>query len=450
MNCWQRLNISETRDKKLIEQAYLELIQNPDLNDSDKQVLHLAYQQALESSDAEALQTEAENTPIVHSFEPVEKALDNAETQVSHNVAGDSQVTTTNSWSAMIKGALVLAGLYLIAISVMPEQQAKPEVATKLKATDWFEQLADCETLTELTEGDQFDRCLALAEKGSVRAQKRLAWLYFDSNTKENMQLSFDWFNRAGNKDAKALLFSNILLLANGDTAEAKENAFKRIVEMTSRGDAFAEAYLAVIYYLKLNPLPRTVNQTWLMEKAYDRDEGAVSVYDLARIHYNGFDTPTNVNKARQLLLQYSESEFPDSANDIAWLLATLKNEDFVDSDLAFDMAKSVVDDPDHAENYAYVDTLAAAYANLGEFDKAAEIQQQAIELLADEAPELEEEESLELQESFTTRLEKYLAQQPERIFNLQVKRENFFEAIKSDIEGHLLDDAEFSAHKPE
>jgi TPR repeat protein len=446
MNCWQRLNISETRDKTLIEQAYLTQKHSPDLSDADQLDLHIAYQQAIQFADVELV----ENGPVSHSFEPVVNTPNSAAEHANQGQSGSANVPTTNSWSAMIKGALVLAGLYLIAVSIMPDQQAKPDAATKLKATDWFEQLADCEALTELSEDEQFDRCLALAEKGSVRAQKKLAWLYFDSNTKENMQLSFDWFNRAGNSDSKALLFSNVLLLANGDTEEAKLSAFKRIVEMTARGDAFAEAYLAVIYYLELNPIPRTVNQTWLMEKAYSRNEGAVSVYDLARIHYNGFDTPTNIAKARQLLIEYSESEFPDSANDIAWLLATLKNEDFVGSDVALNLAESVVDDPNYSDNYAYVDTLAAAYANIGEFDKATEVQRRAIGLLADAAPDLDEEEALELQKSFDERLEKYLSQQPERIFNLRVKRENFFEAIKSDIEGHLLDDAEFSAHKPE
>lgn len=446
MNCWQRLNISETRDKSIIERAYLAQKYSLDLSDADQQHLRVAYQEAIEFADAEFL----ESASVEHSFEPVAISKDFGGSHVVQQNNEASELPPKNSWSAMIKGALVLAGLYLIAVSVLPEQQAKPDAATKLKATDWFEQLADCEALTDLTESEQFDRCLALAEKGSVRAQKKLAWLYFDSNTKENMQLSFDWFNRAGNSDAKALLFSNILLLANGDTAEAKLSAFKRIVEMTSRGDAYAEAYLASIYYLELNPIPRTVNQTWLMEKAYNRDEGAVSVYDLARIHYNGFDTPTNITKARQLLLQYSESEFPDSVNDIAWLLATLKNEDFVDSEIALSMANSVINDPSHADNYAYVDTLAAAFANTGEFDKAVEVQRRAIGLLSEAVSELEDEEAAELQESFDDRLKKYLSQQPERIFNLQIKRENFFEAIKSDIEGHLLEDAEFSVHKPE
>lgn len=449
MNCWQRLNISETRDITVIEQAYLAQKYSSDLSDSEQQYLHIAYQEALEFANAETV----DSASVVHSFEPVAVDINDGESQSqvsSQPSKSNSDGTASNSWSAMIKGALVLAGLYLIAINVIPEQPAKPETVVKLKSTDWFEQLADCEVLTELTEGEQFDSCKALAEKGSVRAQKKLAWLYFDSNTKENMQLSFDWFNRAGNSDPKALLFSNILLLSNGDTAEAKLNAFKRIVEMTSTGDPFAEAYLAVIYYLKLNPIPKTMNQTWLMEKAYSREEGAVSVYDLARIHYNGFDAPINVSKARELLLEYSEYNFPDSANDIAWLLATLKNEEFVNPEIALNLATSVVDDPNHTDNYAYTDTLAAAYANNGDFVKAVETQRRAIDLLSVATPELEKKEAQGLQKDFNDRLEKYLSQQPERIFNLQVKRENFFEAIKGDIEGHLLKDAEFSAHKPE
>lgn len=443
MNCWQHLNISKTKDVSIIEQAFYQQKLAVEIG-AEYDLLQAAYDEAIQYAESD----EQPEQDVVHSFEQRVDSMPITPTSAAPVSQKVSQTRNSNSWSLLLLWGLALVGLYYIVVSIFPVQESPAQNKPVLKSTDWFEQLSDCEALSELTKNEQFERCVALAKKGSVRAQKKVAWLYFESDTKEDMQESFDWFNLAGKQDAKARLFSNILLLLKGNTPEDKQSGFDRIVKMTSQGDALAEAYLAIVYYLNLNPSPRTVNQTWLMEKAYDRNQGAVSVYDLARVYYNGFDTPTNITKAKQLLLDYAQQEFPDSANDIAWMFATLKNTDFVEPEVPLKLAKSVVDDPEYSDNYAYVDTLAAAYANSGDFEQAVEVQKRAVELL--EQATLPEEEALELKDSFQERLNKYLSQEPERIFNLQIPRKNFFEAIKSEIEGKLINDFEFAAHRPE
>lgn len=68
------------------------------------------------------------------------------------------------------------------------------------------------------------------------------------------------------------------------------------------------------------------------------------------------------------------------AANSLAWILATDKNEDVRNGDAALKWAKIAVQGK-HRNNPDYLDTLAAAYAEIGEFETAVRIIQQALVL---------------------------------------------------------------------
>ncbi len=65
--------------------------------------------------------------------------------------------------------------------------------------------------------------------------------------------------------------------------------------------------------------------------------------------------------------------------NNVAWVLATCRDADARDGALAVQYALQAVEQ--EAENYAFVRTLAAAYARHGEFEKAIAAQERANEL---------------------------------------------------------------------
>jgi tetratricopeptide (TPR) repeat protein len=72
----------------------------------------------------------------------------------------------------------------------------------------------------------------------------------------------------------------------------------------------------------------------------------------------------------------------PDSAvghNQLAWLLSTAPDEKSRDGKRAIDAAKKACELTGH-KNGGYLDTLAAAYAETGDFDKAVEWQEKAVQ----------------------------------------------------------------------
>lgn len=69
--------------------------------------------------------------------------------------------------------------------------------------------------------------------------------------------------------------------------------------------------------------------------------------------------------------------------NNVAWVLATCRAAEARDGKLAVQYALQAVEQ--EPENYAFVRTLAAAYARNGEFDKAIAAQERANELFQDD-----------------------------------------------------------------
>lgn len=70
-----------------------------------------------------------------------------------------------------------------------------------------------------------------------------------------------------------------------------------------------------------------------------------------------------------------------------AWLMATCSDERYRNAQLAIDAATKAIA-IDGAEDFRYLDTLAAAYANAGEFDKAIENEEKAIKLAPEDVVE--------------------------------------------------------------
>lgn len=93
----------------------------------------------------------------------------------------------------------------------------------------------------------------------------------------------------------------------------------------------------------------------------------------------------------------------PGCLNSLAWLQATCPHGKYRDGSKAVENASKAVELD--AENHCYYDTLAAAYAEVGDFDRAQAWQEKAIELAPSEKQK----------EEYRARLELYKQRQPYR-----------------------------------
>jgi len=83
--------------------------------------------------------------------------------------------------------------------------------------------------------------------------------------------------------------------------------------------------------------------------------------------------------QAMSWLSRAADQDMPEAHNDYAWMLATLPDAHLRNGQLALEHAKLAVA---RVESPAYLDTLAAAYAELGRFTEAITTQEQAISMV--------------------------------------------------------------------
>ena len=147
----------------------------------------------------------------------------------------------------------------------------------------------------------------------------------------------------------------------------------------------------------------------WL-EKAALQGHGE-SQNQLGLLYLNNNGMQLNCQSASHWFSQVTENSpvYPQAQSNLAWLLATCPEPSARDGARAVQIIQQLLGEK-HANDAGLLDTLAAAYAETGQFDRAIATQQQAIALLE------KQETSGPQWQRFTQRLQKYHANQPWRI----------------------------------
>ncbi len=203
------------------------------------------------------------------------------------------------------------------------------------------------------------------AEAGETAAQSALAYMLMTGQGgDEDLQAARHWYERAA---------------AAGDA-----NAMLGLGWIHDQG-------------LGVDPDP-ALAMSW-----YQRAAEAGNVNAQVRL---GFQLAANgqVSQALTWLRRAAQQDHAGAQNALAWLLATSPDDTVRDGALAVAWAERAVEQVPSAAN---IDTLAAAYAEVGRFDDAVSTQQRAIDAL--------DEAQVELREEFKLRLARYQAQQPWR-----------------------------------
>lgn len=346
----------------------------------------------------------------------------------------------TTPLSAYLKPLLILSIISVITYFAYEKTQNSQQSAQSSSLADKAKlpfELLSCNEIQSAEDIDVFSTCLTYAEQGYAEAQRKIAWAYTREGDYQDWQKAFDWLKKLAARDRNVKLLSQIILFLLGESDEDKIRAETDIRHLADTRFPAAEAYLATLYYLKLNKIPRDANPAWLLRKAYDQDKSIISPFEMAVVYINGFGTRHNPERAKQVLVDYADEDFPYTANNVAWFLATLEENLITDKAFVVSMAESAVSQPEYASRFTFVDTLAASYAAQGDFTKATTTQQQAIELLTNHTAN--EAEEIGDMEEFEARLALYKNGERPILETLEVDLDTFFSSLKRDIERILL-----------
>ena len=191
----------------------------------------------------------------------------------------------------------------------------------------------------------------------------------------------------------------------DANSARAYDNRSSALAELGELQSSLTDSNEAI----RLDPeFAEAYNNRGVTYRLLGEFERAIENYDTAIEHYRSFSSAfANRGYARKQLGQYEHAivdyeeairlapEAAQAHNDLAWLLATCADEAIRDATLATEHAAKACELTDMS-NGDFLDTLAAAHAAAGEFERAIESGEQAMELIDDDQ-KLSVQERLEL-----------------------------------------------------
>lgn len=177
---------------------------------------------------------------------------------------------------------------------------------------------------------------------------------------------------------------------------------YRKVVELyekaAAQGNALAQVNLGWLYH-EGKGVPQDYRKAAeLYQKSADQGNAAGKAY-LASQYAAGKGVPQDYRKAVDLYQAAIQGDSsPNAFNDFAWFLATCPDAAQRNGKKAVEYATKACEQTQWGSRN-FVGTLAAAYAEIGDFDKAVNYQKQAIELEGDYPPDAEMERNLTLYE---------------------------------------------------
>lgn len=338
-----------------------------------------------------------------------------------------------------VKWMAVFVGLTLVFDALLDSKRnSASEEEVVIDKTAWSEELQVCAELNSPEPSEQLDSCQKLAEDGWLKAQYHLAWIYSRDSDFKDWQIVFNNLKRASFYDTHAELLSYIVLFRLGSDKDEVETGEKGIKQLANEGFAPAQAFQSVMYFRNENRLKKTMDPAYLLEEAYHSGESMVTEFEMAIFYFNGFSRRPNPQlRSFEVLDDSAKNDFPIGTNNVAWFLATLDNNPLAESNYALELAKSVVEAPEYQDSLAYIDTLAATYAAAGNFTKAIDLQNRAIELI--DTSDMSDSQKEAHKKDFAQRLAKYYEDTTDVIHSLSIDKSQFFDDLNEELGTRLF-----------
>jgi uncharacterized protein len=223
----------------------------------------------------------------------------------------------------------------------------------------------------------------SLAESGDVKAQIELGTAYAsgDGVTADDSE-AVKWFRKAAEKGDAAGEYSlgEMYLTGRGGTGDAREG-LKWLMRSAEHGDPRGQANVAVLY-AQGQGFPKNESEAakWMHKAA---DQGlAAGQFGLGSMYAHGTGVPQNITEAVKWYRKAADQGDSDALNNLSFLLATSNDANLRNPKEAVVLAQKAVDN--NTENPSYLDTLATAYYEAGQPNKAADAERRALTLRPD------------------------------------------------------------------
>lgn len=223
----------------------------------------------------------------------------------------------------------------------------------------------------------------ARAEAGDAKAQVELGTAYASGQgvTADDRE-ALKWFRKAAEKSNPAGEYSlaEMYLTGRGISADLSE-AGKWMRRAAEDGDARAQFNLAAMYTQGQGVAKDDNEAAKWMRKAADQGLAA-GQFGLGSMYAHGKGVPQSAVEAVKWYRKAGDQGDPEALNNLAFLLATSAVASVRNPKEAIVTAQKAVDAS--GENPSCLDTLATAYYEAGQPDKAAEAERRALTLNPD------------------------------------------------------------------
>lgn len=220
----------------------------------------------------------------------------------------------------------------------------------------------------------------ARAETGNTKAQVQLGIAYASGNgVTANDAEAVKWFRKAAEKGDGAGEYSlgEMYLTGRGVAADVAEGA--KLMRIAAQdGDPRGQFNLAAMY-AQGQGVPKDDNEAakWMRKAA---DQGlAAGQFGLGSMYAHGKGVPQNATEAVKWYRKAGDQDDPNALNNLAFLLATSIDPNIRNPKEAIVTAQKAV--AVSGENPACLDTLATAYNEAGQPNKAVEAERRALAL---------------------------------------------------------------------